>query len=113
MLYINTVSYYDENNDFRLKEVLVSDGAVTYSLTPDNDFSVGKAYNLNLLSLVDSYNSNTSYPVLGFNATRTYDDDDAHSLAVFLSRKFSALGTVTPREEKAIFDILEGFGNGL
>lgn len=112
MLYLNALSYYDENNNFRLKEVLVSDGKVTYSLSPEGGFEVSEPYPFNLVSLVESQNSNTSYPVLGFNATRTYDDDDAYALALYMSSKFSALGNVGPQEEKAIFDVLEGFGNG-
>lgn len=109
MLLINTISYYDEDNIFRLKEVLISDGKVTYSLSPDTNFAEDK-YDIPLEDMVLSARYNVSYPVLGFNKTRRYKDDDAHSLAVYLAGKFRSIGEITTVEERIIFDIMAGFG---
>lgn len=110
MLFINTVSYYDNNNDFRLKEVLVSDGRETYSLSPEDSFEPHR-FPFSLEELIESSRYNISYPVLGFNKTRTHPDTDAKALATFLSKKLKNLKATTPREEKVIFDIMAGFGN--
>jgi len=110
MLWVNTLSYYDEDNVFRLKAVLVSDGEVTYALSPETAFSE-QPYPVDLVSLVESNSNNVSFPVLGFNKMRTWDDDDAHSLATYLGNKFRNIGKITPREEKVIFDVVSGFGH--
>lgn len=110
MLFISTVSYYDNNNEFRLKEILVSDGKVTYSLAPDDGFSYHQ-FPISLTDIMESARDNISYPILGFNKVRRYDDDDPKALAMFLSKKFRALGNISPRDEKVVFDIMTGFGH--
>lgn len=112
MLFINTISYYDENNDFRLKEVLVSDEKTTYVLKTEENFYISAPYPMSLTDLVSSEAANISYPVLGFNKMRKYQDDDARALASYLSEKFRALGKISVRDEKTIFDIMSGFGDG-
>lgn len=113
MLYVNTLSYYDEDNNFRLKEILISDGAETRVLSVEDNLAEF-LLPVSLESLVDGWAANISYPVLGYNKTRVYEDDDAKAFSRFLVRKFKPLsrtGSFTPREEKVMFDVLAGFGN--
>lgn len=111
MILISTTGYFDDNNNFRLKEVQVSNQSELYILKSSEKF-VPYKYQGNVKDLLDA-RKNSVYPLYSSRGIRVYeDDDDARSMANFFMDKLSSLDMKNSVDEQSVFDVLSSFGKG-
>jgi hypothetical protein len=108
MLMISISSFYDQNNEFKIKELYVSDEKDLYIMKSSESF-VPYKYNGSVKDLFDSV-KNSTYPVFSMSNIRTYEDDDPKSLSQFLFKKISNTDLKKRGAHKALFDVLSVFG---
>jgi hypothetical protein len=111
MLMISISGYFDFNNNFKIKELYVSDESEMYILKSSESF-VPYRYMGNVSDLFDSI-KNCYYPIFSLSKIRSYEDNDPKSLATFLMQKISQMDVKKPGMEKLIFEVLSGFGDEL
>ena len=109
MIYLSTLCGYTESNEFSLEEIYVSDIATTYVLKKSNGYNPIK-YNVSLLDLYSM--SKSFYPKFKFGLLRQHPDDDAKSLATFISKKLSSVDLSSSMSQKKLLDTLNAFGDG-
>jgi len=108
MVYISTRAMYNEDNEFQLKEIYVSDGDITYVLQRDEGY-VPYPYHISLQALIESTRG-MAYPLGGFSELRSHPDDDAKSLAAFFRDKIAKINLQLPNAEKTLFEVMSNFG---
>lgn len=108
MLYVSTRTFYNEKNQFELKEIYVSDGTVTYILRKNEGF-VPVAYNFGLLDMFAA-SKGLLFSNLGFGVIRQYNDTDAKSLANYLRDKITGVNMKAKNAEKTLYEVLSTFG---
>lgn len=111
MLYLSATAYYDNKNNFRLKEIYISDEHDMYVLKKEDSF-VPYRYKGNVKNFYDSV-KNLFYPFLYTSKVRSYEDDDPKSMAQFFYDKISSTDMKKQGAEKALFDVLSSFGEEL
>lgn len=102
---------YSEKNEFELKEIYVSDGSSTYILKKNE----GYVPTLHPFNLMDMYHASKGqlFSSVGFGTLRSYNDNDAKSLANYLYDKIQSVNMSMPNAEKILFDVLSAFGGEL
>jgi hypothetical protein len=100
---------YNQENKFELKEIYVSDGQVTYVLRKSEGYTP-ILYEFPLTSVLDGA-KNLMFSNLGFGEFRSYNDNDAKSLANYLQEKISSVNMKIPNAEKTLYDVLSSFGD--
>lgn len=108
MLFVSTRTFYNEKNQFELKEIYVSDGAVTYILRKTEGF-IPVAYNLGLMDMHEAAKG-LLFSNLGFGVIRQYNDTDAKSLANYLRDKITGVNMKAKNAEKTLYEVLSTFG---
>ena len=108
MLLISSRTFYNEQNQFELKEIYVSDGAVTYILRKSEGF-IPVMYNFGFLDMYES-SRNLVFSNLGFGPIRQYNDNDAKSLANYLRDKITGVNIKAKNAEKTLYEVLSTFG---
>lgn len=108
MLKISSMISYDQDNNFELREIYVSDGAVTYVLKKGEAF-IPIEYPFPLEQIVEGFKG-LLFSNLGLGPVRTYNDTDAKSLANYLHRKISSVNMSIPNAEKTLYDVISLFG---
>jgi len=112
MLMVSCSGFYDENNNFKFKEIFVSDDSDMYVLKKDESFFPSR-YAGNVIDFYDSVKNNY-YPNVFFSEPRVYKhDDDAKSLATFFMNKIKNFNFSHEGSEKKLFDVVSGFGEEL
>ena len=111
MLQTAISGYYNSGNEFKIKEIYISDDEVLYVLKRDESFFPVK-YEGNVKGLYDSV-KNSYYPNFHMSEPRQYDDNDPKSLATFFMNKINEFDIKKSGSEKKIYDILVGFGSEL
>lgn len=109
MLNISISGYFSTFNDFRVKEILVSDEKTLYILKSSESF-IPYAYEGNVQELFDSI-KNLYYPSYALSKIKCHPDDDAKSLANFLMAKIQELGLSESSSHKKLFDVVSSFGS--
>lgn len=108
MLMISSSASYSESNTFDLREIYVSDGVVTYVLRKDEGF-IPLPYNASLLEIREMLKG-LMFSNSEFGPIRTYNDDDALSLAKYFQQKISKTNLNAKGAEKTLYDVLASFG---
>jgi hypothetical protein len=109
MLNISVSGYFSNFNEFRIKEIFVSDESLLFILKENESF-MPRQYLGNVMELFDS-TKNLYYPSYSISEVRCYpNDNDAKSLANFLMQKIGELGTSLPGAHEKLFDIISSFG---
>lgn len=109
MLTISSSGYYNSNNDFLIKEIYVSDTRQVFILKRSESF-MPYSYPGTTEELFDSV-KNCYYPIFSMSTVRTYQDNDAKSLATYLMQRIHALDLKKTGAEKALFDVISSFGD--
>lgn len=109
MIYLSTLCNYDENNDFHVQEVYVSDNTNGTYILKKNSGYVPILYNISLKDLYDM-SKNSLFPLFGFGQIRVYNDNDPKTFANFLFNKISKVDMSSSVAEKKLFDVLNNFG---
>lgn len=104
MLYVSSASFYDERNVFRVKEIYVSDGQVTYVMRSSVGF-VPEAYPMNFLDI-----HKPVFSTLMYSPVRTVNDDDARTLAEFLHDGIKGMVFGGGKADKTLYDVIANFG---
>jgi hypothetical protein len=109
MLSVSISGYFSNFNEFRIKEIFVSDENVVFVLKENESF-IPRQYLGTVKELFDS-TKNLYYPSYSMSEVRCYpNDNDAKSLANFLMQKIRELGTSAPGAHERLFDIISSFG---
>lgn len=108
MLSISVSAYFTPTNNFRVKEVYVSDGQETYILKA-SDYFKPVPYKGSLEQIQDSM-KNCFFPIFSMSKIRYYDDDDAKSLATFFQNTIRSLDFKDKYFDKKLFEVISGFG---
>jgi hypothetical protein len=109
MIQISISGYFLENNDFRIKEIYVSDENQSYILKRDESF-VPYVYEGSVSEMFDAI-KNGYYPSFSMSTPRYYEDNDAKSMATFFSQKIQSIGMNKRESDQVLFDIISGFGD--
>lgn len=105
---ISLSAFYDQNNEFKIKEIYISDEEELYIMKSSESFTP-YMYNGSVKQVFDSVKNNV-YPIFSMSPIRFYDDDDPKSLANFIFKKINGLDLKKKDSHKAIFDVLSSFG---
>ena len=108
MLNISVSGYFDELNDFLIKEIYVSNESELYVLRK-SDMYIPTLYPGNVMSLFDSL-KNSYYPLISMSSPRVYEDDDPKSLATFLMQKIHDVHDASGSFDKTLFDVISSLG---
>lgn len=108
MLYVAASAYYDENNEFRLHEIYVSDESQTYILKQKENYTP-YPYPIRLQDL-KAVTEDSVYPLYLYSKTRQYNDNDAKSLAFYLRSKVAKADMSQAGAEKTLYDVIANFG---
>jgi hypothetical protein len=106
---VSVSGYFNSFNDFKIKEILVSDEDNVFILKESEAF-LPYRYAGNLTDLFDSV-KNLYYPSYAMSTVRCHRDDDAKSLANFLMQKIQAFNLNETGAHKRLFDTLSVFGD--
>lgn len=111
MLYLSSLLTYNEDNEFELKELYVSDNKITYVLRKEEQYLPVKYH----VSLLDVHRAVQALPFSGakYSNLRQYNDDDAHSLAKYLQNKITSVNMNLPGADQTLADALAIFGDAL
>lgn len=108
MIQTSISGYYTSSNEFRIKEIYVSNEEIMYTLKRDESFFPYE-YKGSVKELYDSI-KNSFYPNFFMSEPRQYSDDDPKSLATFFMNKIQDFDLSERDAEKRLFDLLAGFG---
>lgn len=108
MLYLAASYSYNQDNEFELREIYVSDDSSLFVLKNDEGY-VPQRISGSVIDIVNA-TRNSVYPLIGFSEIRTYNDDDPKSLATFLHNKISNVDLSHPNTDKALFNVVASFG---
>jgi hypothetical protein len=105
---ISISGYFSSFNDFKIKEIAVSDETSMFILKAAESF-LPRQYPGNTQNLADSV-KNLYYPSYAFSNIRCHPDDDAKSLANFLMQKIQEFNIYEDGAHKRLFDVISSFG---
>lgn len=108
MLMISISSYYNSNNELKIKEIYVSDDEVLYIMKSSESFTPYE-YQGNVKLLFDSI-KNSVYPTFCMSDIHVYDDDDPKTLAFFLFKKIQSFDLTKKGSHETLINVLSSFG---
>jgi len=109
MINVSISGYFSNFNEFRIKEIFVSDEVLMFILKENESF-VPRQYMGSVKDLFDS-TKNLYYPSYSMSNLRCYrNDDDAKSLANFLMQKIQEFNLTENGAHKKLFDVISAFG---
>lgn len=111
MIQISISGFYSNTNEFKIKEIYVSDDEVMYTLKREESFFPHE-YKGSVKELYDSV-KNCYYPNFFMSTPRVHHDDDPKSLATFFMNKIREFDLKKQGSEKRLYDMLSGFGEEL